>query len=97
MKTCTHCKQEKEDSAFRANNQLKSGLHSWCKECEKHGKRSRADDGTAFDDRDFVVKSEATKRGTRRVLFGDRYPITHTRRPEREGTGTSTLLFSPTY
>lgn len=34
-KVCPKCNQEKEASKFYKNKQSKSGLRSYCKECEK--------------------------------------------------------------
>lgn len=41
MKTCTHCKKEKELSEFHANKNYKDGKHCNCKECLLEMKRVR--------------------------------------------------------
>lgn len=36
MKTCTKCKQEKEDFEFNRSNYTTDRLQSWCRECKRH-------------------------------------------------------------
>lgn len=35
MKICSRCKKEKKEDQFRLRKNIKSGLQSWCKDCEK--------------------------------------------------------------
>jgi hypothetical protein len=48
MKSCTKCKQEKQESEFNSNSRYRGGLVSWCKSCvnlnsQEWGLRLRAD------------------------------------------------------
>ena len=41
IKECTKCHISKDPNQFRKNDRLKSGLNSWCKNCENLATRSR--------------------------------------------------------
>lgn len=38
-KRCVHCEQWQPLEAFRPNPRMRSGLNSWCKECQKERNR----------------------------------------------------------
>lgn len=35
MKTCRKCNTKRDELSFRSNPKVKSGLHSWCRPCER--------------------------------------------------------------
>lgn len=69
MKTCSHCHETKETSAFYRCKQTKDGLHSWCKSCiSAHQSAYRATNDAVIKQR----KKEYRERNRERMAAKDK-------------------------
>lgn len=74
MKTCSKCKQDKDDSSFHADQKSRDGLSSRCKDCKKEDRKKAYErnpiTGAKWDQKHPNRAQQRIKNFRKRVING---------------------------